>query len=384
VAKKKIYFSILAVFVFIAYTLLAAQPIPPETILTNNWIVALDRLHDEEAIAGGSSPAGSPANLLIPFSLGNRFGYVDSGGRLIMNREQQQYISLSPEYWAEYAPAPKTLVINDPQSDFEIILEDPRGYPVFMDGRIFLISKDQTSLEELDREGNVKWCYDFEAPLTCIDAAGGYVLTGTLDGMIDLLDSNGKPVFPSFAPGASRIPVILGCRISSDGSKLAVVSGIDKQRFLFLEWYGSNDYRVTYHEFLDGEGFRREVHMSFIGNDTRLIFEQEAGLGIYDVKSRSIITLPLPEQQFVPSSSRQEARLQARLLAIDTEGGDGLLFYISSGSSGDIKRFVALKLPDMELINIPFKSDVSFLTRLGKELFIGGGTTIASFSVNRR
>ena len=365
--KKKVYFSILAIFAFIAYTLLAAQPVPPETILSNNWLVSLDNDQDAEG--------HSVDKLLIPFRLGKRFGYVDINGNIFFNKEQEQTVSLSPEFWTEFNPAPRVLVINDPLSGAEIILENPFSYPVFLDGRILLISKDQTSLEEIDKEGKVLWRHDFEAPLTCIDAAGGYILTGTLDGIIDLLDGQGNTLFPSFAPGASRIPVILGCRISSNGSKLAIVSGIDKQRFLFLEWYGNNDYRVTHHEFLLGEGFRREVQMAFIDNDTCVVFEQEAGLGVYNVKSRSTVTLPLPGQM---------EGFPVRLEALDEEGADGFFFYISSGTSRGEKRFVALKLPDKELINIPFKSEVSFLTRRGKDLFIGGGQTLSSFTLGKR
>jgi len=369
VAKKKVYLSILAIFVFIAYTILAAQPVPAEIILTNKWVKALDSITAEEEPVPG-------AKALIPFMLGNRFGYVDSDGRLFLNQEREKIVSFSPEYWAEYDPAPEELVIHDPLSDLEITLEKPGGYPVFMDGRILLISKDQTSLKELNRDGEVLWQYDYEAPVTSLDAAGGYVITGTLDGMIDLLKRDGSLFFSSYAPGASRIPVILGCRISSDGSRIAVVSGIDKQRFLFSELYGNTNYRVTYHEFLKGEGYRREVFMSFVGNNTQVVFEQESGLGVYDVQTRTTITLPI--------AGRMESQFQARLEAMDEEGGDGLFFYVSSGSGRGEKRFVVLKLPGTELLNVPFKSEVSFLTRRGNELFIGGGMTLASFTIDRR
>jgi hypothetical protein len=319
--------------------------------------------HNTAQNAAQNMETGGP----LPFSLGNRFGYVDRAGRLELNGEREGMVSLSADYWARYDAAPGELVIRRPGTEDAITLDAPRGYPLFMDRRMFLLSRDQTSLEEIGTDGEVRWVYDFEAPLTCVDAAGGYVLAGTLDGMIDLLDSEGKPVFPSYAPGASRIPVILGCRISSDGTKLAVVSGIDKQRFLFLEWYGNNDYRVTFHNFLQGEGFRREVQMAFIENDSRVVFEQEAGLGIYDVASRTAVTLPLP----------------GRLEALDEEGGEGLLFYIT-GTGRNEKRLSALKLPATELAAFPFKSENVFLTRRGRELFLGGGTTLASFTLDRR
>ncbi|MDR2210415.1 MAG: WD40 repeat domain-containing protein [Spirochaetaceae bacterium] len=355
---KKVYLIILAAFAFIAYMLLAAQPIPQEIILTNNWLKRLDTTAAEET---------APAGELIPFTLGNRFGYAAEDGTLILNRIREKTVSLSTGYWAEYDPVPEEIVIHDPRSGADISLEDPWGYPFFLKRRIFIISKDQTTLGELDKTGEILWKYDYEAPLTCIDATDQFVLTGTLDGMIDLLDSRGNALFPSHAPGASAIPVILGCRISSDGSKLAIVSGIDKQRFLFLEWYGENDYRVTHHEFLKGEGFRREVRMAFIDNDSRVVFEQEEGLGIYDVRSRSTATLALP----------------GKLEALDEDGRDGLFFFVTGEKTGE-KRLIALKLPDTEILNVPFKSETSFLTRQDKKLFIGGGLTLAAFMLDKK
>jgi len=356
--KKKVYGIILGLTAFIAYIVLAAEPIPTETILSANWLKSL------EAGDAESVPATGP---LIPFMLSGRFGYVDSWGNLPLNKKREQTVSLSSAYWSEFRASPKELLIHDSLQNHDITFENPQGYPLFLGGRLFLIGKDQCSLEELDKEGRVLWRYSFEAPLTCIDAAGAYVLTGTLDGMIDLLDSGGTPLFPSFAPGASRIPVILGCRISSDGAKLAVISGIDKQRFLFLERYGNSDYRVTFHEFLQGEGFRREMQMAFIENDTRVLFEQESGLGVYDVRSRTSITLPL----------------EGRLEALDETGGDGLFFYITS-EKNNVKRLFAYKYPGLCLITIPFKSDSAFLFRQNNELILGGGITLASFTLEKK
>jgi hypothetical protein len=365
--KKKVSFVILAVFAFIAYTFLAAQPVPRETVVAGSWLRSLS-----EPVPEWSPESGA----LIPFTLGNRYGYVSDTGRLLLNREQERTVSIAPEFWAEYDSAPLSLSIQNTQTNSALALENPGGYPLFLDGRIFLVRRDQTSLGELSPSGEVLWKYEFEAPLTCIDAARGYVLTGTLDGVIDLLDSNGNQIFPSYTPGASRIPVILGCRLSSDGSKIAIVSGIGQQRFLFLELYGTNDYRVTHHQYLEGEGFRREVRMAFIGNDSRVVFEQEAGLGIYDVESRALVTRPL--------SGRLAGMVPLRLEALDEEGGDDILFYISSSPARGEKRFVVLKLPDRELANVPFKSEDAFLARRGNKLFTGGGTALAGFTLEKR
>jgi hypothetical protein len=357
--EKKVFFFSAGALLFLLYILVAAQPIPPETVLVNNWLKDLESdFNVEEKSSGGS--------FIVPFALGGRFGYAGAGGELVLNKTREKYISISEKYWAEYDPAPEELVIQKMPENGEIRIRPAAGYPVFLDGRIFIISKDQCSLSELDGEGKPLWDYDFGAPLTSFDAAGGYVLAGTLDGMVELLDSQGKTVFPSYAPSA-RITVILGCRISSDGSKLALVAGIDQQRFIFLERYGDSDYRVTYHEFLKGQAFRREVYMAFINDGATVVFEQEEGLGIFDVKTRTRTTLPL----------------DGAIQAMDDTGEDGLLFLVTAGRSGSRKRLIALDLPGKVLVNVPFTSENTFLARRGKEIFIGGGMILASFSLDR-
>ncbi|MDR0403142.1 MAG: WD40 repeat domain-containing protein [Treponema sp.] len=359
--EKKILFFFVGAFVFLLYILVAAQPIPPETVLVNNWFKDLESDFDAEENA---SPGGSFA---VPFVLGSRFGYVGAEGSLALNRTAENYVSISEKYWSEYEPAPEELVIQTMPGGGEIRISPAKGYPVFLDGRIFIISKDQCSLSELDGSGETLWHYDFAAPITSFDASGGYVLAGTLDGMVELLDGEGKTLFPSYAPSA-RITVILGCRISSDGSKLALVAGIDQQRFIFLERYGDNDYRVTYHEFLKGQAFRREVHMAFVNNDSTVVFEQEEGLGVFDVKTRTRTTLPL----------------DGTITAMDETGEDGFLFLVTGEKSGaSRKRLIVLKLPGKALANVPFTSENVFLARRGKELFIGGGMTLASFTLDR-
>jgi hypothetical protein len=358
VKEKKVLFFSAGALVFLLYILVAAQPIPPETVLVNNWLKDLESDFNVEEDPGGS--------FLVPFTLGGRFGYAGVGGELVLNKTREKYVSVSQKYWAEYDPSPEELVIQKMPEGGEIRIRPATGYPVFLDDRIFIISKDQCSLSELDEEGRILWNYGFEAPLTSFDAAGGYVLAGTLDGMVELLDGQGKTVFPSYAPSA-RITVILGCRISSDASKLALVAGIDQQRFIFLERYGGSDYRVTYHEFLKGQAFRREVHMAFINDDSTVVFEQEEGLGIFDVKTRTRTTLSL----------------EGTIQAMDDTGEDGLFFLVTAGRSGFRKRLIVLDLPGRVLINVPFASENTFLARQGKKLFIGGGMTLASFSLDR-
>jgi hypothetical protein len=244
------------------------------------------------------------------------------------------------------------------------VIEQGRGYPLFLGGQFFLIGEEQTSLSLVNEGGKLLWTYDFAAPLTSIDAAADLILTGSLDGTVELLDAAGRRVY-FFEPGGSRLAVILGCRISGDGSRLAIVSGYDDQRFLMLERFGDS-YRVVYHEFLE-DGFRHAVHISFVENDRWIVFERQGGLGLYEIETRRSVKVPL----------------RGTVIALDEGGSDSLIFVISS-LGGRSKILAALRLPGLIVLEAPFSSETAFFSRRGSEIYIGGDMTLASFELEKR
>jgi hypothetical protein len=360
VAKtKKRYWAIFGGLVFLAYVFVAAQPIPEETILLPRWLSSLES--NLQVNLGGSSP--DPA-VVIPFRLGNRFGYIDDSGQYINNRILENgFLSISAERWSVYEVKPSSVQIFDPRLQTLVTIDNPRGYPVFLDNRILLLGNEQNSISAVDDSGNIIWTYDFSSPLTCIDAAAGFVLAGTLDGVVELLDSRGRLAF-SFEPGGSRLAAIYGCAISQDGTRLAVISGIDNQRFLVLEQSGDS-YRVVYHEFLSG-GFRRAVHVRFIDNDSRIVFERQGGIGIYTIASRTGITIDL----------------EGEIYSLDP--GDNRYFFVISSGEENRKRLIGIKLPNEIVLNAPFRSDYAFLDRRDSKLYVGGDLSLISLELEKK
>ncbi|GHU64495.1 hypothetical protein FACS189447_01420 [Spirochaetia bacterium] len=367
--ETKKYWLILGLAVFFIYVFAAAQPIPVETILVPRWLTSLESNYPLNV--GGSSPeAGAPP---LVFELGERFGYVGDDGRFTMNHLKKGYVSLSEEHWAEYETLPQTIEIMDPHDNTVLELENPKGYPLFLDRRFFIIGPEQNSLTALDPEGNELWTYDFPAPLTCIDAAAGFVLVGTLDGTVELLNPQGRQVFPPFEPGGSRLSVILGCAISRDASRLAIISGVDDQRFLLLEQSGDT-YRVVYHEFLT-DGFRRAVHTAFIDSDSRVAFEREGGIGIYDILSRTSVNIPLDGEITALDGSGAPR---------GASGGGDHLFFVITSQSGVQKKFIAIRSPGTIAMEAPFRSRSAFLKRRGSKIYVGGDTALASFELGKK
>jgi hypothetical protein len=357
---------------FAAYVFAAARPVPRETILVPQWLSSLESGYPvsmQGAEAAGESPGTAEDSPLIPFRLGDRFGYAGPSGRLLINRIKTQNLFLSASYWAEYGAAPEEIEILKNSGERAFVTGADRGYPLFLDGRLFLIGKDMDTLISLDGEGKVLWSHDFAAPLTCIDGAAGLILTGSLDGVVEILDRQGKRIF-FFEPGGSRLSVILGCIFSRDGNRMGIISGIDDQRFLLLERYGDpagGEFRVIYHEFLE-DGFRRPVYISFIDGDSRVVFERREGLGIYDLRNKT--------DQIVP--------LEGRIFAMDAEGTEGILFVILS-REGTQKELVGIDLPGSTVIlRAPFRSGDAFLHRAGPRLYLGAGKVLAVFELGKR
>jgi hypothetical protein len=145
---------------------------------------------------------------------------------------------------------------------------------------------------------------------------------------------------------------------------MALVSGIDDQRFLYLEKSGDS-YHVVYHEFL-GDGYRRAVHVAFVDGDRRVAFEREGGLGLYDIALRQSSSVPV----------------DGEVVRLENDGSEGLLFRVTARADGT-KRFTAVRYPGTLVMEAPFKSQNVFLTRRGENVLVGGDSTILSLKIGK-
>jgi hypothetical protein len=390
-AQKKNRIKIFIVFlIFIFYFLAAARSVPRETVLTYKWIKSLalnpqEYTQNENNLSdGGLSDNASDvpvfSGALLPFTLSSRFGYIDSFGHFAINRTMINDVYLSPGMWTEYGAEPANIVINNILDDVKINIENPRGYPVLLDDRIFILGSEQNSLSQINEDGKILWTYEFGAPLTCIDAASGLVVTGSLDGAVEVFNSDGERIY-YFEPGGSRYSVIMGCAISKDGSHIGIVCGVEQQRFLMFERFGSagGEYKIIYHEFL-GNGFRRPVYILFIDDDRRIVFERSGGIGCYTIKSRRGLFIPL----------------DGKIAAVDGSGDQGIFFLVTS-HPGQEKKLIGIQFPKEGLLGISdnrgqdsvflrasFKSDDVFLGRTGSTVVTGGGDALISFYLEEK
>jgi len=345
--------------VLVAYSFAASAPLPKETTLEPAWIRPL-------ASAEESADAERP---LIPYRIASSasavesFGYFDAEGRFALNRKARSGLSISRDAWSEYEATPTGFVVKDPFGA-DLASVAARGYPFFDDGRTFVVAPEQNSVAEYDADGKLVFERALPAPATCADAAGGMLLVGLLDGRVQLIDADGKAAF-DFSPGGSRLETILAAALSSDGNKMALIAGIDPQRFLLLEKTNGN-FKVTHHEFL-GKGFRRPAAAGFAGNDRWILFEREGGLGVYDTKNKA----------------SNVVETEGRVAAFESDARDDLLFLVAE-EGPNRKALLGIELPDRVFLKSRFDSPAAFIDRRGDRVFVGGDGSIVAFDLRSR
>jgi hypothetical protein len=361
--KKRLIQITLCFLVFFGYTLLAASPVPEETVLEKGWIRSFEGVYTE-----GGMDAEKPE--LFPFEIvhpdATRFGYFNREGVFTINRVTRKNLSLSENRFAEYEAVPRSLEVKNAADETITRFENTNGYPLFLDGdgldgKTYLVHFEQNALSEITEDGDVLWTYTFASPVTCVVGAQGHLLVGTLGGTVELLNESGRSVF-LFETGGSRITCIYGVAISRDLSHIAAISGMDDQRFLLFE-QSAGSYRITHHEFI-GDGKRRPVWIRFVDNDTRLVFERSEGLGLYEIKSRMSYRIPL----------------DGEIVALDGEGSSGLLFLVTREEENR-NYLIGMEYPASLIMKTPFQSEAVFLYRAGGDLFIGSDRNLAAFSL---
>jgi len=160
--------------------------------------------------------------------------------------------------------------------------------------------------------------------------------------------------------------VITGARLSRDGKKIALISGIDRQRFILLERSGIT-YKVSYHEYLD-KGFRRPVFLAFIDRDRKIAFERDKALGIFDISHRKSYTLPL----------------EGSIIGIEEEGTSDRLFLLTAEEKDGRFNLIGIGLPDTVIFQSSFTGSTAFIDRRGNRLFLGNDKLLAAFDFIQR
>ena len=276
----------LMVLVFLLYFFAAAIPLRKELALHPAWASSVSR---DEVSALAEEPGPT-----LSFQLGGRYGAVTPDGNLVWSSGAAFDAAVSDSLIIPYAPETSRLEAFGPYGKplFRIQSE---GWPFFRSGRLFLISPEMDSVSEYSPEGRLLWSYDFPFKLSGFDASESLAVGGMLDGSLECVDLQGKTVF-NFAPGGSRIEVVLGVALDPAEEAVAIICGADRQRFILMVKKGGT-FKVQYHKYLDSD-YREPVTVRFTQDGRYVLYRQPDGIAVYDRETGLESMLPVRAQSF--------------------------------------------------------------------------------------
>lgn len=345
---RQVTFSVLGiVVVMLVYFFIFAEPLSAELSAVPQWRVFLD-------VDDTGSPASGPN--LLAFAAGNRYGYFSPDGVMVHIAEAQAVIPISDSSYVLPPSGKNSAVLMSPRGGQ--LAESTALLPFYSSGRLFSAEGDGTALSSYDEFGHKSWSYTFSCQLGAFSAGDKIVVGGTVDGWLEGVNAEGRNVF-SFAPGGSRLPVVLGVGVSRSGDWVAAVTGIDKQRLVVLG-RGGNDYRVASHRYLESD-FREPVRVIVMEDDRHVLYRRDDGIGIWAVDGSIDTVLPVKADTFD--------------VALDDSKGIAYLV----ARRGKKSEIVAFRLPDTLLGRISLPDSTEFVRFEGSSAYIGSQTWLARF-----
>lgn len=345
---RRLTLSVLGVVVVIlAYFFVFAEPLSPELSAVPQWRIALD--------VGGAGPAAAGTGLMA-FAAGDRYGYFSSDGQVAFIAEAQDGAPISDASYVSPPSGKSAAALRNSRG--EEVSTFPAAQPFYASGRLFSAEGDGTAVSAYDEFGRKAWSYSFPCQLGAFSAGEKLVVGGTVDGWLEGVDAEGRQVF-SFAPGGSRLPVVLGVAASRSGAWVAAVTGLDRQRLVVLG-RGGTDYRVASHRYLESD-FREPVRVIVMEDDRHVLYRRDDGIGVWAVDGSIDTVLPVRADTFDVSldDSRGVAYIVAR--------------------RGRKSEIVAFRLPATLLGRIALPDSSEFVRFSGSSAYIGSRTWLARF-----
>jgi len=345
---RRVTFSVLGtIVVILVYFFVFAEPLSAELSAVPQWRVSLS------TGVAGSVVDGSR---LLAYAAGDRYGYFSPDGEVAFIAEAQAGAPISDISYIAPSSGKAAAALRNTRG--EEITQFTATLPFYASGRLFSAEGDGTAIAAYDEYGRKDWSYSFSCQLGAFSAGDKLVVGGTVDGWLEGVDADGRNVF-SFAPGGSRLPVVLGVGVSRSGDWVAAVTGIDKQRLVVLG-RGGNDYRVASHRYLES-AFREPVRVIVLEDDRHVLYRREDGIGVWAVDGSIDVVLPVRADTF----------------DVALDDSSGIAYMVAR--RGKKSEIVAFRLPATLLGRIALPDSSEFVRFSGSSAYIGGRTWLARF-----
>jgi len=343
---------LIAILALVSYFFICPEPLTPELSAIPRWKTVLPPAG--AGLPSSDRPAETTDGRQIAFSAGNIFGYFHTDGTLAFMAETPGSSTLSDAMYITKPGNGSGSILKTPSHEDIRTIKDTS--PFFIAGRLFSAKADGTGVTSFNDYGEFRWSYIFPCQISAFASSGDLSVGGTIDGWLEGIDAEGKKVF-SFAPGGSRLSVILGTAVSGTGNWVAAISGIDRQRLVILG-RGGADYRVTSHRYLESD-FREPVRIVIMDDETHVLYRRNDGVGVWSVNGKVDGVLPVMAEDFDVS--------------MDTTHGVSLL----AARQGKSRSLTVFRTPSTVLGTIRLPDSTEYIRILDSSIFIGARTWIA-------
>ncbi len=351
VKKRKHIIAVCVTLFCVLYIILALRPLGTELHLTPEWTE--DVSHVQEAAADDE---------LIPYKMGLSIGYFTPDGKVVSHIPYPVKSAISSSYYSTFGTDNTSAAFYSNSGEYLGNIEEA-GFPFFDKERIFVFLAGGNSFVKCDSSGKREWIYESYAPITAFGSSRGGIVAGFADGTIASFTPDGK-ISQRFMPGGSNVPVILGAGISSDGNKLACVSGRDQQRFVVAEKNGEHS-KIIFHEYLPKD-FTRQVIVKFSLDDRTVFYNFNGGLGIVNLDTLKSSSIPL----------------SGAISQIEESETNGLVYVLSR--DGGTYTVTIIEPFDHKVAQFSFQGSAACIQVAGDAVFVGRDNKISRFTVSRR
>lgn len=349
--------TILVMSIFIpVYFFVFAERLSPELSVVPRWRVDVvpgqPGSGTTRTLPSDQAQAAEP----IPFVAGNRYGYFLADGTIMFMADAANAVAVSDKAFVTVEPGSQDGFVRKPLGTEKIAIQDVR--PFFSAGRLFSASADGTGVSSFDGNGHLQWSYTFPCQISAFASSKSLIVGGTVDGWLEGVNADGTKAF-EFAPGGSRLPVILGTAVSPSGAWVAAMSGIDRQRLIVLS-RGDSKYRVQSHRYLDSD-YREPVRLVIMSDERLVLYRRPDGIGVWSVDGKVDEVLPVKADDFDAS--------------IDT---DLDVVYLTA-KQGKRTELAVFRRPASLLGTIALPDSSEYVRIMGSSAFVGGRSWLARF-----
>ena len=297
---------------------------------------------------------------VIPFRMGNIFGYFSKEGKLTYKDTVFYGVAQNDEKFINYSSITDQIVINDSRGDF-LNTVSTNGYPLFRNDRLFVVSTNRKKISEISLDGEQLWSDENLSEITSLDSNSSSVVAGYVNGDVMTVNQDYK-IDRLFKPDLSRINTVYGTGISDNSEYIAVISGIEPQYMLLFRKNHDKFTKIFSYQFVNNLRYSRLI--DFTDDNKYLYFGSNKTFYCYNIEKRNLYKIPSAEKLIKVSYIH-----------------DRDIFCILSSDSGDVYRTVIAYSDGRIIYDNSFSAENIYMKNDSDNIYIGVNDKIYSVKI---